>query len=465
MNMDILFINPPWHKQSGNIWKDVSACMPPFGLALLASLAREKGFSVFILDCNAQHIGLDIIKENLPEEHPRFIGITATTVLIENALALAKIVKKKYPKTKIIIGGVHATVHPKEILNHQEIDYVVLGEGEHSFLDLLSNKNPRTIKGIGFKERGQIIINPSQETIVDINIFPSLPYDLLPMDKYYPAMGSYQRKPSFGMITSRGCPGRCTYCKGNLLGDKIRFISAERIVKEIIYLQENYGIRDITFYDDTFTSNKQRVKDFCSLLKEKKLDLTWCCFARVDTVDYEMLKEMREAGCYQILYGIESASSEILENIKKRITLDRVEKAIKDTKKADIEVRLSFMIGNPGETEETIKKTIKYAIYLDPDLVSFNITTPYPGTEMFEWAKGKNILLHKDWTRYNFADPVMDLPTVSSSKIKEYYKKAHRQFYFRPKYILKRIRKIKSLDDFRRNFGPFISLLKFNIGK
>ncbi|MBU3934965.1 B12-binding domain-containing radical SAM protein, partial [Patescibacteria group bacterium] len=276
--MDILFINPPWYKKSGNIWKSVSACMPPFGLALLAALVREKGFSVSFLDCNALQLGLDKIEEKLPKEPPLFIGITATTVLIDNALTLAKIAKKKYPKTKIIIGGVHATVNPQEVLNHQEVDYVVMGEGEYSLLELLSGWTPEEIKGIGFKENERIIINSLRETIPDINIFPPMPHDLLPMNRYYPALGSYQRIPSFGMITSRGCPGRCTYCKGNLLGEKIRFISAEKIFKEIVFLQKNYGIKDITFYDDTFTANKQRVKDFCQLILENKLNLTWCCF-------------------------------------------------------------------------------------------------------------------------------------------------------------------------------------------
>jgi anaerobic magnesium-protoporphyrin IX monomethyl ester cyclase len=463
--MDILFLNPPWYKYSGNIWKNVSACMPPFGLALLAALAREKGFSVSFLDCNALQLGLDKIEENLPDDPPRFVGITASTVLIDNALALSKIVKKKYPNTKIIIGGVHATVKPEEVLSSKEVDYAVMGEGEYSLLELLSNNQPETIKGIGFKKEDKIFINPGRETITDINIFPSMPYDLLPMDKYYPALGSYQRAPSFGMITSRGCPGRCTYCKGDLLGERVRFISAEKIVKDIIFLQKNYGIKDITFYDDTFTAQRQRMKDLCKLILENNLDVTWCCFARVDTVDLEILKEMKKAGCYQILYGVESAAPGILENIKKRITLKKVEEAVLNTKKAGIEVRLSFMIGNPGETEETIEKTIKYAIFLAPDLVSFNITTPYPGTEMYKWAKTNNFLIHENWSDYNFAKPVMELPTISSKKVLEYYKKAHRRFYFRPAYFLKRLSKIKSIDDFKRNFKPFIGLVKFSAGK
>ena len=140
-NLDILLINPPWHKKSGNIWKDVSSCMPPFGLALLASLAREKGYKVSILDCNALQLGLDKIEENLPENSPRFVGLTATSVLVENALTIAKIVKEKYPESKVIMGGVHATLLPEEVLRNPAVDFAVVGEGEYSFLDLLQALN------------------------------------------------------------------------------------------------------------------------------------------------------------------------------------------------------------------------------------------------------------------------------------------------------------------------------------
>jgi len=463
--MDILFINPPWYKKSGNIWKDVSACLPPFGLALLASLAREKNYSVSILDYNALQLGLDKVEKYLPNSAPRFIGITATTLVIDNALELAKIVKKKYPTAKVIIGGAHPTVLPKEVLAQKEVDFIVMGEGEHSCLDLLLNKNPATIKGIGFKENGKLIINPPREIIPDIDIFPFLAYDLLPTDSYYPASGSYKRKPSFGMVTSRGCPGQCTFCKGDLLGNRIRFKSAKKIIEEINFLQKNYGAKDIIFYDDTFTTNRERVKEFCSLILKNNLDLTWSCFSRIDTVDLETLKEMKKAGCHQIMYGVESGDEKILENIKKRITLEQVEETVANTKKVGIETRLAFMIGSPGETEETIKKTIKYAIDLDPDLAIFNITTPFPGTEMFDWAEKNSFLIHKNWANYDLAKPVMELPTISLEKILYYYKRAYRQFYMRPAYILKRLIKIRNFEDFKKNLKPFIDLLKFSFLK
>lgn len=463
--MDTLLINPPWYKESGNVWKNVSACVPPFNLALLAALVREKGFSVSILDCNALQIGIDSLENNLPEPAPKFVGITATTVLMENANEAARIVKKKFPQTKLIMGGVHPSIAPEEVLSREEVDFAIIGEGEITLLQLMEGKNPGEIRGLGFKKEGRSIINAPQEMILDINVFPMPAYDLLPMDRYYSAAGSYKRKPSLGMFTSRGCPGRCTFCKGNLLGEKIRFRSAEKIVEEIELLQKNYGIKDIAFYDDTFTTNRPNVMSLCDLILERKIDLTWCCFSRVDTVDFQMLEKMKKAGCYQVMYGVESAVPEILENMNKRITLLKVEETVANTKKAGLESRLAFMLGSPGETEETMEKTIGYSIKLDPDLVTYNITTPYPGTEMFKWAEEKGYLIHKNWSEYDLSKPVMELPTVSSKKVLSYYKKAYRQFYLRPGYILKRLLKIRSFEDLKRNFQSFLAFLSFRFAK
>lgn len=462
--LDVLFINPPWYRESGNIWKSVGSCQPPFGLALLANIAKENGYKTDILDCNALRIGLDKLDSFLPGQAPKYTGLTATTVLIDNALGTARLIKQKYPQTKIIIGGVHATVMPEEVLKNPAVDYIVLGEGEFSLLEILKGVLPENIKGLGYKKQKEAVINEKREIISDINILPRLFYEILPMKNYYPAPGSYLRKPALGMITSRGCPGRCTFCKGNVLGDRIRFRTAEKIIEEIIFLQRNYNIKEIQFYDDTFTANRPNVKRFCELILEKGLDLTWSCFSRVDTVDEETLILMKKAGCHQVMFGVESADQQILQNINKRINLEQVEKTVKAGKKAGLDVRLTFMFGNPGETVKTMEKTLRYAIRLNPELVNFNITTPYPGTQMFEWALKNNYLLHTDWQKYDLSKPVMLLPTVSEGKILEYYKKAHFRFYFRWSYFLMRLKKIKSPKDFWRDLKSFLGLVKFYAG-
>ena len=228
------------------------------------------------------------------------------------------------------------------------------------------------------------------------------------------------------------------------------------------YLQENYGMREIAFYDDTFTVSKKKLADLCHLLIDHGIELTWSCFSRVDTVDFETLKLMKNAGCHQISVGIESGSEKILRNIKKNINLKQASRMVGECKKAGITVRACFMFGNPGETEGTIRKTIEFSKELDPDIVLYNITTPFPGTEMFNWARKNGYLKEMDWDEYDLASVVMELPTIKSSKILKAYKNAYREFYLRPSYLFGRLCKIRSILDLRTNWNAFRAVLRFS---
>jgi len=226
-------------------------------------------------------------------------------------------------------------------------------------------------------------------------------------------------------------------------------------------LSEKYGVREITFYDDTFTVFPQNVKKLCDILIEKKIDMTWSCLARTDTVKEPLLKSMNEAGCHQICYGIESYNMEVLEAIRKPIDIDRTREAVRLTKKAGINVRCAFMFGNPGETEETMEESIQFALELNPHIAMFNITMPYPGTQMFDWAKENGYLLTEDWNDYDWAHPVMTVPTVSMDAIQQKYKEAYRRYYFRPKFIFQRLRKITNLEELKICFVGAKGILKF----
>ncbi len=436
-------INPPWYKENDNIWSAISSIIPPLGLASIASYLELEGHNVKILDMHALKLSANKLNDYDFSQYD-FIAISATTPLIKNVYKIASLIKQlTLENTKIILGGVHPSILPDEALGNSYIDFVVRGEGEETFKELLDEVPIPKIAGLSYKDKSSIIHNPNRPLIENIDKIPIPAYHLLPMEKYKPAIGAYKQLPGSGIVTSRGCPGACTFCF-NLFGKTLRLHSAQRVLDEIFLLNKKYGIKEISFYDDTFTASKQRVIEICNGLIKNKLEISWSCFARVDFIDKDLLVLMKKAGCHQIMYGIESASNEILKNINKKIDLVKVKNAISWTKESKIEVRAAFMLGNPGETITTINDTLRFAININPDLAVFNITTPYPGTKLFEWAKEKNYLKTLDWDDYDLAHPVFELPTISSTELKTMYNKVYKKFYLRPSFILKYLFKIKS---------------------
>ncbi|MFH1834643.1 MAG: radical SAM protein [Methanobacteriota archaeon] len=458
----ILLVNPPRAVMDAkNIWAGIADASLPISLIQLAAYVRERGFKVGVLDLCLGEFSEDEFRIRLENENSGYIGLTSTTVQIKNGLEVARIVKEVSPETKVVFGGVHSTVLTDEVISNESVDTVVRGEGEETLTEILSGKSLKDISGISFKENGRIINNPLRDFIKDIDALPFPAYDLVDLSKYSPTLGNFKQLPSISMITSRGCPGTCTFCYSGCMGKRIRFMTAERIFKEISHLHERYGIRDITFYDDTFTANKKNVSNLCSLLVNSGLGITWSCMSRIDAVDAKLVGEMKRAGCHQIGYGIESASPQILENIRKNVPLDKVSDVVDFTKRAGIDVRAMFMLGNPGETEKTMQETIDFALRLDPDLCLFNVTTPYPGTEMFKWADENGFLKTKDWDEYDLYHFVMELPTVSNEKISRYYDLGYKSFYMRPKYMFKRLLKINSWTLFKAHIHMLPHLLRW----
>lgn len=448
---NILLINPPWTKKGGNIWKSVSSCMPPHGLAVLGALLEQEDHTVHILDTHAERIALDELPEVLKQRYKSidYVGLTGSTMTIALSYRTAEICKELFPNAKIILGGVHASSKPHESVQNPNIDFVVRGEGEYTFLELLTGKPLGNIKGLTYKEGEKIIHNAPREWIKDLDVLPMPAYHLLPMERYFPAVGSYKRLPAISMVTGRGCPGKCTFCY-QPYGTLLRQRSPQKMFEEVMLLIEKYGIREICFYDDNFTTLKPRVREFCNLLIDHRVDITWSCFTRVDWADLKLMQLMKKAGCHQIMYGVESGSQKILDTIRKQTTVEKIREAVKIAKKAGIDIRAAFMFGNPGETEETMQQTIDFAIELNPDIAMFNIATPNPGTQMYAWAEKEGLLSTENWEQYDIATPVLNLPTVSREKVLEYYRKAYRRFYLRPQYILGRLAKLRTMADLRQ---------------
>ncbi len=458
--MDILLINPPWVTKNGNIWQVVRSTSPPLGLLYVAAFVENRGRHVQVMDVNAERLGLDDIARFVSLHHPAWVGLTAVTAQISNTHRIAGIVKRVSGQSKVVVGGVHATALPDEVLLDPNVDFVIRGEGEESFFALVDSRPLESISGLSYRRDNELkptAHNPMAQPVMDLDSLPPPAYHLIKFDLYKPAVGAYQRLPAINMTMTRGCPGKCTFC--NSAETVLRTRSPEHIVNEIQKLQGAYGIREVSFYDDTFTVYKQNVARLCGLIIERGIDLTWSCFARTDCVSPPLLTKMKRAGCHQILFGIESADPEILVAIRKPIDIEQTRQAVRMVQEAGIAVRAAFMFGNPGETMASMRRTIDFAKDLDPDIAVFNITTPYPGTELFSWARRNGYLRAFDWNDYDLANTVMELPTVSVEEINRMYKVAYREFFFRPRYLLRRLARIHSLEDIRMNLRALRSVL------
>ena len=462
--MSILLIDPPRTViKKGNIWKAIRRNHPSLGLVYIAALLEQYGYRVSIIDMSVETLSLNNLLKGISQNNYTLVGITATTVQINPALLIAQKIKEVLPDVKIVMGGPHPNAMLEEVLSNKSVDYVARGEGEFTMLELAEGKKLESIEGLSYKKNDKLLHNLPRPVIKNLDTLPFPARHLLSMDKYYPTSGSYKRLPAMSMITSRGCPGKCTFCDTDIFGKSIRFRSAKNIVREMEFLIKNYKIKEISFYDDTFTTSKKNIEELCAIIIRDNIDITWSCSSRIDRVDPSLLKIMQRAGCHSICYGIESACEEIQSNIKKKISLSRVGEAIKWTKKANMEVRVSFMLGNPGETEETLKKTIQYAISLKPDIFVFNLTTPFPGTEMFNWAKDKGYLKTFNWDDYDLGQVVMNLPSVRPKTIEKYYRIAYRKSYLRPSYLIRRLGRIKSYHSLMLHLQIFKAMILSNI--
>ena len=463
----VLIFTPTSYSDKENIWEDVHAKFPPLGLASIAAYIRSKGHTVEIIDCNIDGPSFSDFVLYFTRHflvvysHINVIGISSLTSNINTAYKIAQLCKEHYPDAIIVLGGPHATALPQEVIQNEYVDIVVVGEGEYTFEEIVSGCNLSSIHGIVYKnENGNIITNTPRKRINDLDSLPMPAYDRLRIADYRPAKGSYKRLPAMSMVTSRGCPGACTFCV-KTLGNRITYRSAEKIIEEIRLLIGQYKIKHILFYDDTFTVNERNVMRLCDLLIINKINITWTCFTCTVFVSYELLQKMKDAGCHQIMYGIESTDRTVLQNINKKIDITHVRNAVQWTKQVGIECRLAFLVGSPGDTETTIQENIKFINQLDPDYLIVNVTTPFPGTQMFEWAKDEDLITSYNWDDYTLAKPVIRLKNLNEKQIIKLYKMMYRRFYLRPNYIIKRLASIRSLSDFNILFNGFKSLLSF----
>ncbi len=414
---------------------------PPIGLAYIASVLRENGYRVKIIDNVVERLSLDEIVKRVKD--CLIVGISTTTPTFNTALRYAKKIKSALENVFILLGGIHVSFMPHSALKHEFVDGVCVGEGEYTTLEVAERiergKGLEGVKGLIYREDGRIIDNGRREFIKNLDEIPFPAYDLLPLDKYS-ILG--QRLEHFPIMSSRGCPFGCRYCASSrFMGRMFRARSAENVAEEMEWLVDKFKAKYFGFGDDTFTLNKRRVFEFCRELRERGLDVEWSCSSRVDTINDEMLREMKKAGCNCIYYGVESANENILNGFyRKRIKIDQVVDAVKKTKEKEILTVCSFIIGAPMETKEDMKKTLKFSIKLNPDYAQYSILTPYPGTEIYEEAEKKGWILTRNFDEYTCGKPVLKNFYMKPKEISRFLKYCYLRFYLRPKFVWKEIR-------------------------
>ena len=459
-NKKVVLVNPSY----ASIYKNVKIregvpYNPVLSLATIAAPLLDHGYNVRIVDMNMLE---GPQKEGLIQEFkkspPDYVGVTFTTPLYEEAMNICRWVKEYGSGIKIIAGGVHATSFPENTLSDAAIDIVVVGEGDFTLLDILESEDLSSVNGICYKDKdGRIIKNPDRARIGDLDKLPFPAWRLYSIEKYNTTDLLARKSPAGWLETSRGCVYECVYCSKNVHGRIFRAKSPARVLDEIERMLAA-GFKEIHISDDCFNTDMERAKEICGLIIKKGIKFPWSTVSgiRVDRVDKELLSLMRMAGCYRVFYGIESGDERVLRNIKKGTTLEQASFAVNTAKEVGLEVFGFFMIGLPGETTESMRKTLEFALALDLDMAKIAVTVPLPATPLYnEWLE-EGLIRPAEWSKFNLYTIPRDLfdhPDLTWDEIDKQYKKFYRAFYWRPSYLLKRLiqsaRKGKIFSDIR----------------
>ena len=440
---------PPLHSPWGMPGK-----LPPLGLAYVGAALEKSGFQVEILDNYNLEKTIEQVKHEIERLEPEIVGISCASVTYRRCIETAKAVKEALPSCRVVIGGWQPSYMPESMLQHPEIDYLVIGEGEEAIVELANSitkgegkSDVAEISGIAYRRNGKTVKTPSK-FIQNLDQIPFPARHLLPMRIYDRVMPYVNMNPVDTMNVVRGCPYNCAYCETKKLwGSRVRAFSPPRVVEEINQLAQNYGSKGIYFVGDNFTINKKRTKELCKLMKKEKLDIEWVCDTRVDHVSRELLREMKAAGCRTIFFGVESGSARILEKLNKQITVEQVTRAFKLCREQGIQTSCSFMLGIPGETVEDMEATFRFARKLDPDWCQFNTYVAVPGSALYNEIMENGLY-----------DRVEDFVTYVKTKDFDYelvskiQKRFHMSFNRSPKRILRKIRREGFLNVVRQGF-------------
>ncbi len=435
MNKTVLLVYPKYTYPRKN---------PPLGLAFLASYIRREGYNPIIIDLNVDDYSDKDFSELVRKYNPLVVGFSFMTNQYGECLRLAELVKSSLKSTYIAVGGPHVSALPEEILQESvEVDFSVIGEGEISFLELLNalgsgERYLKNIDGICYRDNGSIVQTKPRGLIEDVNSLPFPAWDLIRVEAY--SVFSIESGNAFALLSSRGCPGQCTFCDSNtIFGRKFRARSERNIFSEIEFLHKEYGMKSFDFVDDMITLNKARIIELCKLIKESGIPFKWMANARVNTLDEEMLSVMQESGCIRIDVGVESGDPAVRKIARKRTTNEQIINVHKWAKKVGVQVGAFVMVGNMGESMDSVKMTADLLKDIGED-VMISISCPFPGTDLYKIARENGYLRVKDWSRYTTSptylkdyEPVMVTDKMNKEEILNAYYYLH-SFFVKKKF-------------------------------
>ncbi|MDO8559298.1 MAG: radical SAM protein [bacterium] len=456
--MKILLVNPPGERRIPLL---------PLGLASIAAYLKSKNTDVSVIDAWAEGMGLETLENKVSQSKADIIGITMASPYYDKARVAIEICRQALPNSIIIAGGPHPSALPVETLQEiTQLDICAIGEGELTMQELAEGKTLETINGIAYRDGKEIKLTPPRDFIKNLDDLPFPARELFPIEKYRFLPPAGREKPCFSMITSRGCPYHCAFCFKDVFKDIYRSRSPKNVVDEIEKLITEYGAKEIQFVDDDFSLNAQRAKGICEEILRRGLKFRWSCTSRVNLVNEELLRKMKEAGCWMVIYGIESGNQKILDSINKKFTVEQAISALEITRKVGLLTSCGFIIGLPGETKETIRETLDLAKKLKPDFFSCTVLLILPGSGLFKLIQGgkyqgKLKTMEKPAGTYvkkgNFT--VIE-ENLTSEELEETVRKANREFYLRPQYIWQFLKGIRSFSDFKYYLAGGLGIIK-----
>jgi len=440
MKADIYLVCPPYGRPYGDGRRPIKHGGAPLGLACINGWLKSKGYATRIIDLAFSEWTEADLLEHIVAERPRFVGLAAVTTQIISAVRVAQAIKQAAPEVVTVLGGPHPSALPELTASYPGVDVVASGEGELPLLELLQGRPFHEVGGLTWTDNGVIRTNPRLPLLNDLDAMPLPDYTGLDVDRY----GCILHRdacdaPSLPIIGARGCPYRCTFCASRVVAQgHCRFVSPARLIEHIEDLVKRYGVRSFFFSDETFALRKSRVEEICDRMMTRGLKIKWACLTRVNTVDAQLLRTMKRAGCRLIETGIESGDQEILDRIGKGIDKAQVREACKVITQSGIRLNGCFILGLPYDTPETCRRTIDFAKELPLDYAQFAMFVPLPGSAAWDTAmEGKVLRMHaNDWddfSRYGY--PLVESDALDREQLHKLHRAALREFYYHPRRV------------------------------